>query len=321
MELPTGVNFYSGDSARDRRRLEEIQISILTGKGFQEVISPVFEYHAPGEERGPEDRTYKFPDLLTGRMLALRWDFTLQVARFAARRRGEGEVQRWFYRGDVFRTVREHAGQKRQIYQVGAEVFGDPSLESTAGMIDLAVEVLEASEVDRFAVVIGHVGFIEGMIKSLDLPPEHEPAFREVLRRKDLSALDSLARERGLTSDRREGIRRAMYLMGGEEVLEEAAGIFPEMTSLEELSRVCQKTAKARDRIIFDLTEPRGFDYYTGVMFQAVVPSIGREVLMGGCYDDLLGRFGRPSPAVGFALDLDLTAQASSGNFKGEQSG
>jgi ATP phosphoribosyltransferase regulatory subunit len=54
----------------------------------------------------------------------------------------------------------------------------------------------------------------------------------------------------------------------------------------------------------------RGFDYYTGVRFQAFVPGVSHAVLGGGRYDDLLARYGRPSPAVGFAIDVEAAAGA-----------
>ena len=63
-------------------------------------------------------------------------------------------------------------------------------------------------------------------------------------------------------------------------------------------------------RLHVDLGEVRGFDYYTGVRFQAFVPGAPDAVLGGGRYDDLLGRYGRPSPAVGFAVDVDAVVGA-----------
>jgi len=63
-------------------------------------------------------------------------------------------------------------------------------------------------------------------------------------------------------------------------------------------------------RLHVDLGEVRGFDYYTGVRFQAFVPGASDAVLRGGRYDGLLGRYGRPSPAVGFAVDVDAVAGA-----------
>jgi ATP phosphoribosyltransferase regulatory subunit len=58
-------------------------------------------------------------------------------------------------------------------------------------------------------------------------------------------------------------------------------------------------------RIIFDLGLLRDLDYYTGAVFEVYDPALGAPIGGGGRYDDLLGRFGRPLPAVGFALGID----------------
>ena len=59
------------------------------------------------------------------------------------------------------------------------------------------------------------------------------------------------------------------------------------------------------EHLALDLGEVRGLDYYTGLVFRIVAPGLGFEVGSGGRYDSLLGRFGRPLPAVGFMLGLD----------------
>jgi ATP phosphoribosyltransferase regulatory subunit len=58
-------------------------------------------------------------------------------------------------------------------------------------------------------------------------------------------------------------------------------------------------------RVIFDLGLARELDYYTGAVFEVYDPALGAPIGGGGRYDDLLGRFGRPLPAVGFALGVD----------------
>jgi ATP phosphoribosyltransferase regulatory subunit len=66
----------------------------------------------------------------------------------------------------------------------------------------------------------------------------------------------------------------------------------------------------AAGRIHVDLGEIRGFDYYTGVRFQGFVHGAADAVVAGGRYDELMGRYGRPRPAVGFAIDVELTVGA-----------
>ena len=58
-----------------------------------------------------------------------------------------------------------------------------------------------------------------------------------------------------------------------------------------------------------DLGAIRDFDYYTGVIFEGYGPDFGRPVAQGGRYDGLLERFGRPAPATGFMVQLDLVSE------------
>jgi ATP phosphoribosyltransferase regulatory subunit len=80
--------------------------------------------------------------------------------------------------------------------------------------------------------------------------------------------------------------------------------------ALGELAEVVKALSEAGlgSHLAIDLGEVRGLDYYTGLVFRAYAPGLGFEVGGGGRYDALLGRFGRPMPAVGFMLGLDRVA-------------
>jgi ATP phosphoribosyltransferase regulatory subunit len=62
--------------------------------------------------------------------------------------------------------------------------------------------------------------------------------------------------------------------------------------------------------VAVDLGEARGLGYYTGITFAGYAPGAGAAVATGGRYDELLGRFGRPGPAIGFGIDLEFATQA-----------
>jgi ATP phosphoribosyltransferase regulatory subunit len=66
-----------------------------------------------------------------------------------------------------------------------------------------------------------------------------------------------------------------------------------------------------RTHVVYDLGEVRGLDYYTGIHFELFVAGAGRAAGAGGRYDELMGRFGRPMPAVGVSLDLDTIAEVA----------
>jgi ATP phosphoribosyltransferase regulatory subunit len=71
-------------------------------------------------------------------------------------------------------------------------------------------------------------------------------------------------------------------------------------------------------RVIFDLGLSRSLGYYTGAIFEVYDPALGAPLGGGGRYDDLLGRFGRPLPAVGFALNVERLHIALAGEQRGE---
>jgi ATP phosphoribosyltransferase regulatory subunit len=58
------------------------------------------------------------------------------------------------------------------------------------------------------------------------------------------------------------------------------------------------------EAVLLDLGEVRGFDYYSGVHFEAYVSGLGAALVGGGRYDHMLGRFGYDCPATGFAFEV-----------------
>jgi len=62
--------------------------------------------------------------------------------------------------------------------------------------------------------------------------------------------------------------------------------------------------AEVAGRVIFDFGLVRNIGYYTGAVFEVYDPAVGFALGGGGRYDELIGRFGRPLPACGIALDV-----------------
>jgi ATP phosphoribosyltransferase regulatory subunit len=107
-------------------------------------------------------------------------------------------------------------------------------------------------------------------------------------------------------------------LNGGREVLNKAKTIFADANqdvqqALADLTAIADGLAVRFPSlpISFDLAELRGYNYHTGVIFAAFIPSIGREIARGGRYDNIGSAFGRARPATGFSADLKLLASLS----------
>jgi ATP phosphoribosyltransferase regulatory subunit len=133
--------------------------------------------------------------------------------------------------------------------------------------------------------------------------------------RKDSPSIRTTLREAGVDAARVEAAARIPLLIGGREVLETARGLTgcaDALAALDHLEQVAQAldSCGLGDHVAFDLGEVRDMDYYTGVVFDVLAPGMGIELGGGGRYDDLLGRFGHPMPAIGFALDVERVLEA-----------
>jgi ATP phosphoribosyltransferase regulatory subunit len=108
----------------------------------------------------------------------------------------------------------------------------------------------------------------------------------------------------GIDDDSADLLLRVPQIRGGPEVLEDVP---PPLGAAVQGMRSVQALLPpdAAARVIFDLGLVRSLGYYTGAVFQVYDPALGVPIGGGGRYDDLLGKFGRPLPAVGFALGVE----------------
>jgi len=180
-----------------------------------------------------------------------------------------------------------------------------------AEVIALAARCLEATGLRRYQVDVGHAEFFKGIMDAVKLPEEVKASVRDALAARDFVALEELLERTSLRSAEHELLLRFPALRGGAEILDAAGGLVRNRRSelaLSELARVLELLAAhgLGDVVSLDLGAIRDFDYYTGIIFEGYGPDLGRPVAQGGRYDGLLGRFGRPAPATGFVVQLDL---------------
>ncbi len=297
--------------------LREAQESVLAEMrrwGYRHVITPmvesteILELGIGAEQRR---RLFKFADA-RGEVIALVGERTVPVARLVAGKlRGSQLPLRLCYAGPVLSTDEGRLHQRRETYQVGAELVGAPGPVADAEVIALAARCLQASGVQRYQVDVGHAEFFQGIMDAVKLPAEVKSAVRGALAARDFVALESLLEGTPLRSAEHELLLRFPALRGGSEILQAAGGLVRNRRSeraLAELAEV-QELLVAHglgEVVSLDLGAIRDFDYYTGIIFEGYGPEVGRPVAQGGRYDGLLARFGRPAPATGFVVQLDL---------------
>jgi ATP phosphoribosyltransferase regulatory subunit len=147
---------------------------------------------------------------------------------------------------------------------------------------------------------------------ACDVPAEARERLLLELGAKDLVGLEHEVSELALPAEAAELLVRVPQLRGGPELLGAEAG--PVADALGDLRAILDLLDPGvAGRVIFDLGLARGLGYYSGAVFDVYDPALGAPLGGGGRYDDLLGRFGRSLPAVGFAIGVDRLHAALSG--------
>jgi ATP phosphoribosyltransferase regulatory subunit len=219
---------------------------------------------------------------------------------------------RCFYIGSLFRHEEPQAGRKREFTQAGIELIGADTVAADAEVVALSIAALEALGLRSFQVNLGQMAFFRTLITGL--PVEAVASIRDAIDHKNHDRLTAALTQAGVTGYRNELLGRMPNLIGGPEVLEEAQGLSEGLAeseqavgALERLAQVYQhlQSYEVADRVILDLSEVRGMDYYTGITFRGVAPGLGWPVTSGGRYDNLISHFGRSLAAVGFGLGIE----------------
>jgi ATP phosphoribosyltransferase regulatory subunit len=305
--------------AAQRRRLQDIILDIFLHWGFQEIVTPTFEYMDAltlGLGTAYRDQLFKLEERHTGRMLSLRPDITTQIAKLAATRLADQpRPLRFCYAANVFRYNESQTRNLQELYQAGVELIGLESPEADAEMIAIAVECMQAVELTDFRLVVSQPEFFRCVLAEANFAPEASAEIQKALQKKDTSTLETALAQCETTDAHREVLLQLPSLFGYADVLDTAAQLVRNQGAEAALANLVQvydmlKTYGLEDRVLIDLSELRGFDYYTGITFECFTPNLGYRVCSGGRYDHLLGRYGPTDPATGFAIDLEALLEA-----------
>jgi len=310
--VPPGALDLTGDAVRRRRALQRAMMGVLDAHRYEEAFPPSFEYEetflAAGGP-GTGERLIRFLDR-DGRVLALRYDFTASIARLAATTFAAApRPLRVAYTGKVYRQEPERGGRPRELLQVGAELIGDASLAADVEIVRLTLALARAAGLGEFQLNVGHIGVLAPGLAALE--PGLRARVRRWIDRKDRESLGRALAEAPAAAD---ALRTLPFVIGRRAAIEAARATAPAAAQpgLDRLLALDDALdAAERAHVVYDLGEVRGLEYYTGLHFELFVAGQGRGVGGGGRYDDLVGRYGAPAAAVGFALELDGIAEVA----------
>ena len=294
-------DFYPEDQFLQKYIFEHME-RVCELFGYEEfnasILEPAELYRTKTSEEIVNEQTYTFTDR-GNREVTLRPELTPTFARMIAARAREIPLPaRWYAIGNVFRYERPQKGRLREFWQLEANIVGETSVESDAEIIAMAHGIMRSLGADErnFEIRVSDRRLLDSVYDEHKIAPDVRAELTRLLDKRD--KVDDIKSE----------LSKVVDAAAAEKLLQQ----LETMTStayLEEL-RTALEYMGVRNMIV-DTKITRGFDYYTGMVFEVydTDEQNRRSLFGGGRFDNLLSLFGGESiPAVGFAMG-DVTAR------------
>lgn len=313
--IPRGLRDILPEQVKVRREMEKKISNLFSSYGFNEVITPTFEFLEVIETGASSlrEELFLFMDR-EGGILSLRPEVTVAIARLVATHyKNKDFPQRLFYLANVFRHVQPQRAQYREFWQMGIELIGASGVRADAEVITMAVEAMRTIGVPNFKISLNQIAIFNSLLEASGLRIDEQEKIRSLVESKDLVELHKFLAALAIDDKLKETIGKLPVLHGGLDLLEEIPYIESNREAslaVEELIKVYEalEVSKVKDDVVLDMGVIRGLDYYTGIVFEGYAADLGYGLLGGGRYDNLIGQFGYNAPATGFAMGLDRLA-------------
>ncbi len=319
--IPSGTRDVLPDEMRELRAMTDRIRDVFERAGYGEVYTPALEYEnsmATGWS-GITQPAYRMFDE-QGNVLVLRTDMTIPIARLVSTRYAHADPPlRFCYFAHAYRGVRPQRGQSRELLQAGVELIGSPTPQGTAEVLSVMCAALDAAGLQNYRVGVGDASLYPGLLETLGVGPEARERVLAELVAGDFVGVEREVKTFGVSDNDAELLLRVPRIRGGPGVLEGLSGPLEQAAAGMRATHALLEPEVA-GRVIFDLGLVRSLGYYTGAVFQVYDPAHGVPIGSGGRYDELLGQFGRPLPAVGFALNIERLHIALTGEERGRRS-
>ena len=325
---PSGFRDVLSDEALVRERVVHAVQQVFAARGYVPIETPTLEVmdvmQAGGRLPGSP---FRFFDA-RGDLLAMRPDVTLQVARMCATRLADVEGPlRFRYTQRVFREAEtEMQATAREHTQIGIECIGVAGTQADAEVVSLLAQALEAAGVRSFSLAIATVGVLRALLDRSGAQPAwraqvleayHASNFVELDRLTDAAFLAASPDAAGVAPAYAQAVRALARIRGGREAIDQVRALVAPLgceDGLDDFACTYDALAEAglAERILVDFSVMSSFDYYTGIVFEAYAPQVGTPLGSGGRYDNMIGAYGTPRPAAGFAFFLEQALVAAS---------
>ena len=311
--LPPGFNDILPPDAAFESDIVGRLMARVRSSGYEQVKPPLVEYEdtlLAGDGSSMTSRTFRLMDPMSHRMLAVRADMTLQIARIATTRLGHtARPLRLCYAGQVLQVAGSQLRPERQVGQMGCELIGSDSPAADAEIVALAAESLAAIGVADISVDLNLPPLVPAITLAAGVKGTALAKVRAALDRKDAAAVKALG---GPVADILEALLAAAgpadQALAALKKIDLPASVRAAVGGLEDVvARV--REAEPGVALTIDPVENRGFEYHTGISFSIFSRRSRGELGRGGRYH--AGNGGKGEPATGFTLFMDTVLRAA----------
>ena len=259
----------------------------------------------------------------------MRYDLTVPLARFYANNANNLPAPfKALQMGNVWRADRPQRGRYRQFMQCDIDILGEPSNLAEIELILATTTTIGRIGFETFEIHINERRILKAMALYSGFPEDAFDTVCIILDKMDKIGKDGVAEELEKEGFAKESIEKYLSLFDGVESADNGLKYLADTLAdyledgvyenLQEIIDAVEATKTAKFDLVFDPTLVRGMGYYTGTIFEIVMPELGAACGGGGRYDKMIGRFtGNDVPACGFSIGFErIVLLLMESNFK-----
>jgi len=307
-QLPEGIDELTGDEAITFESTRRNLLDLYQSWGYSIVVPPMIEYSDTLvlNSKSIDDKTFKFLDSSSARMLGVHSDITPQIARIDSKHAEPNSISRYCYINAILQTKADDFYASRSPIQAGAELYGYKGTDADIEVIVLMLSSLKLLNIRNITLSLGNTAIFNALCASANLESKEITALRDIFRRKSVPDLESFLIDTKIKDS--DKFKSLISLDGDEKILEEAQVIFKGIPSIvdaiNDLTKLNDFFKNQSVNLMFDLGEVKAYEYHDGIVFAAYSDKFSKAIAQGGRYDALSKSFDSNREATGFSFDL-----------------
>jgi len=317
-QLPEGIDELTGEQAVTFESIRRRLLDLYQSWGYELVVPPMVEYIESLilTSSSVDQKTFKFLDSSSGRMLGVHSDITPQIARIDSKRSKPDKTDRYCYINAILKTKADDFYASRSPIQAGAELYGYKGIEADIEVIELMLASLSILNIQGLTLSLGNTAIFNALCEATELDKQDIATLRDIFKRKSVPDLDAFLKDNAIKEA--DKFSALISLDGDDQVLDRALKVFADFPMVVEAINDLIKLNKVFNgngvNLMFDLGEVKAYEYHNGIVFAAYHPSYSKALAQGGRYNGLSQSLGVLRDATGFSFDLKFLIQNQKSN-------